>query len=141
MDGKVFVSVEEKDFNVSEELDKIKSLSSESGAVVLFVGKVRQNKQGNLDFLKIESFSEMARKEITKICNRSLKQWKLECIVVKHRYGKLKPDDNIVLLITSSDHRNNAYEASMYIMRLLKSNVPFWKKEISGKEEIWLENN
>ena len=141
MDGKVFVSVEEKDFNVSEELDKIKNLSSESGAVVLFVGKVRQNKQGNLDFLKIESFSEMARKEITKICNRSLKQWKLECIVVKHRYGKLKPDDNIVLLITSSAHRNNAYEASMYIMRLLKSNVPFWKKEISGKEEIWLENN
>ena len=141
MDGKVFVSVEEKDFNVSEELDKIKSLSSESGAVVLFLGKVRQNKQKNLDFLKIESFSEMARKEITKICNQSLKQWKLECIVVKHRYGKLKPDDNIVLLITSSDHRNNAYEASMYIMRLLKSNVPFWKKEISGKEEIWLENN
>ena len=141
MDGKVFVSVEEKDFNVSEELDKIKNLSSESGAVVLFVGKVRQNKQGNLDFLKIESFSEMARKEITKICNQSLKQWKLECIVVKHRYGKLKPDDNIVLLITSSDHRNNAYEASMHIMRLLKSNVPFWKKEISGKEEIWLENN
>ena len=141
MDGKVFVSVEEKDFNVSEELDKIKSLSSESGAVVLFVGKVRQNKQGNLDFLKIESFSEMARKEITKICNQSLKQWKLECIVVKHRYGKLKPDDNIVLLITSSAHRNNAYEASMYIMGLLKSNVPFWKKEISGKEEIWLENN
>ena len=141
MDGKVFVSVEEKDFNVSEELDKIKNLSSESGAVVLFVGKVRQNKQGNLDFLKIESFSEMARKEITKICNQSLKQWKLECIVVKHRYGKLKPDDNIVLLITSSAHRNNAYEASMYIMGLLKSNVPFWKKEISGKEEIWLENN
>jgi molybdopterin synthase catalytic subunit len=141
MAGKVFVSVEERDFNVSEELDKIKCLSSESGAVVLFIGKVRQNKQGNLDFLKIESFSEMARKEITKICNQSLKQWKLDCIVVKHRYGKLKPDDNIVLLITSSDHRNNAYEASMYIMRLLKSNVPFWKKEISGKEEIWLENN
>ena len=141
MAGKVFVSVEEKDFNVSVELDKIKSLSSESGAVVIFVGKVRQNKQGNLDFLKIESFSEMARKEITKICNQSLKQWKLECIVVKHRYGKLKPDDNIVLLITSSDHRNNAYEASMYIMKLLKSNVPFWKKEISGKEEFWLENN
>ena len=141
MDGKVFVSVEEKDFNVSVELDKIKSLSSESGAVVIFVGKVRQNKQGNLDFLKIESFSEMARKEITKICNQSLKQWKLDCIVVKHRYGKLKPDDNIVLSITSSDHRNNAYEASMYIMKLLKSNVPFWKKEISGKEEIWLENN
>ena len=141
MAGKVFVSVEEKDFNISEELDKIKNLSSESGAVVIFVGKVRQNKQGNLDFLKIESFSEMARKEITKICNQSLKQWELECIVVKHRYGKLKPDDNIVLLITSSAHRNNAYEASMYIMRLLKSNVPFWKKEISGKEEIWLENN
>ena len=141
MVGKVFVYVEEKDFDVSEELDKIKGLSSESGAVVLFVGKVRQNKLENLDFLKIESFSEMARKEITKICNQSLRQWKLDCVLVKHRYGKLKPDDNIVLLITSSAHRDNAYEASMHIMKLLKSNVPFWKKEISGKEEFWLENN
>ena len=141
MVGKVFVTVEERDFNVSDELDKIKKLSSESGAVVLFVGKVRQNKKRSLDFLKIESFSEMARKEIAKICNQALKQWNLDCILVKHRYGKLKPDDNIVLLITSSAHRNNAYEASMYIMKLLKSNVPFWKKEISGKEEFWLENN
>ena len=141
MAGKVFVYVEEKDFDVSEELDKIKKLSSESGAVILFVGKVRQNKQGNLDFLKIESFSEMARKEIAKICNQSLKQWKLDCVLVKHRYGKLKPDDNIVLLITSSAHRDNAYEASMRIMKFLKSDVPFWKKEISGKEEFWLENN
>ena len=141
MAGKVFVYVEEKDFDVSEELDKIKKFSSESGAVVLFVGKVRQNKLENLDFLKIESFSEMARKEIVKICNHSLKQWKLDCVLVKHRYGKLKPNDNIVLLITSSAHRDNAYEASMYIMKLLKSNVPFWKKEISGKEEFWLENN
>ena len=141
MAGKVFVYVEEKDFNISEELDKIKKLCPESGAVVLFVGKVRQNKKRNLDFLKIESFSEMARNEIEKICNQSLKQWKLDCVIVKHRYGKLKPNDNIVLLITSSAHRDNAYEASMHIMELLKSNVPFWKKEISGKEEFWLENN
>ena len=140
MVGKVFVTVEERDFNVSDELDKIKKLSSESGAVVLFVGKVRQNKKRSLDFLKIESFSEMARKEIAKICNQALKQWNLDCILVKHRYGKLKPDDNIVLLITSSAHRDIAYEASIHIMKLLKSNVPFWKKEISGKEEFWLEN-
>ena len=138
---KVFVSVDEKDFNISEELDKIKKLCPESGAVVLFVGKVRQNKQRKLDFLKIESFSEMARKEITKICKQTLKQWKLDCIMVKHRYGKLNIDDNIVLVITSSAHRNNAFEASKHIMNLLKSNVPFWKKEISGSEEIWLENN
>ena len=68
MAGKVFVTVEEKDFNIADELDKIKKLCPESGAVVLFVGKVRQNKRGKLDFLKIESFSKMARKEITKIC-------------------------------------------------------------------------
>ena len=141
MVGKVFVSVEEKDFDISKELNKIKELSSESGAVVLFLGKVRQDKKGKLDFLKIESFSEMARKEIVEICNRSLKQWKLDCILVKHRYGKLKLNDNIVLVITSSVHRDNAYEASMHIMKLLKSNVPFWKKEISGKEEYWIENN
>ena len=83
----------------------------------------------------------MSKKEIIKICEKSLKQWELDCIVVKHRYGKLKLNENIVLVITSSIHRNNAYEASMYIMSLLKSNVPFWKKEISGEEELWIENN
>ena len=141
MVGKVFVSVEEKDFDVSKELDKIKKLSSESGAAVLFVGKVRQNKQEELSFLKIESFSEMARKEITKICDKSLKQWNLDCILVKHRYGKLKVNDNIVLVITASAHRDDAFEASKHIMTLLKSNVPFWKKEISGKEEYWIDND
>ncbi len=140
MTGKVFVSVEEKDFDVAEELDKVKGLSLESGAVVFFIGKVRQDKQGKLDFLKIESFSEMATKMITKICDKSLKQWELDYILVKHRYGKLKVNDNIVLVITSSIHRDNAYKASMQIMNLLKSNVPFWKKEISGEEECWIEN-
>ena len=141
MIGKISVFVEEKDFDIAEELDKVKELSPKSGAVVLFVGKVRQDQQAKIDFLKIESFSEMATKEITKICDKSLKQWELDYILVKHRYGKLKVNDNIVLVITSSIHRDNAYKASMHIMNLLKSNVPFWKKEISGQEECWVEND
>jgi len=135
------VSVEEKDFDISEELERIKNISYESGAVVFFVGKVREIGEGKLDILQIEAFPEMAKKEITKICEESLEKWKLDCIVVKHRYGELKLNDNIVLVITSSIHRDEAYKASMHIMNLLKSNVPFWKKEIDGKKENWVENN
>jgi len=60
---------------------------------------------------------------------------------VKHRFGRLKINDNIVLVITSSKHRTNAYEASEFIMEYLKSNVPFWKKEVADKTQKWVENS
>ncbi len=141
MASRIDISVEEKDFDISKELEKIKSFSVTSGAVVFFVGKVREIEDNKLDFLCIESFPEMAEKEIKKICEESLKQWKLDCVIVKHRHGKLKLNDNIVLVATSSIHRDKAYEASMHIMNLLKSHVPFWKKEITGNKENWVENN
>ena len=65
----------------------------------------------------------------------------LEYILVKHRFGRLKLNDNIVLVITSSKHRKNAYEASRHIMEYLKSNVPFWKKEVANNTENWVENS
>ena len=68
-------------------------------------------------------------------------KWDLEYILVKHRFGRLKINDNIVLVITSSKHRKNAYEASEFIMEYLKSNVPFWKKEVADKTQKWVDNS
>jgi len=93
-----------------------------------------------LKYLEIESFEELARIKIKEICYDAANKWDLEYIVVKHRFGRLKLNDNIVLVITSSKHRTNAYEASKFIMEYLKSNVPFWKKEVADKTQKWVEN-
>ena len=78
--------------------------------------------------------------QIREICKNAADRWDLEYILVKHRFGRLKLNDNIVLVVTSSKHRKNAYDASVYIMEYLKSNVPFWKKEVANKTQNWVEN-
>ena len=141
MQNKIIVAVQKDDFDLNSELETLKLKTKKAGAVVIFVGKVRDLEDDNLKYLEIESFEELARSQIKEICEEAANKWDLEYILVKHRFGRLKINDNIVLAITSSKHRNNAYEASKFIMEYLKSNVPFWKKEIADKTQKWVENS
>ena len=139
--NKIIVSVQKSDFDLNSEMETLKLKTEKAGAVVFFVGKVRDLEDDNLKYLEIESFEELARDQIKEICENAANKWDLEYILVKHRFGRLKINDNIVLVITSSKHRTNAYEASEFIMEYLKSNVPFWKKEVADKTQKWVENS
>ena len=141
MHNKIIVSVQKSDFDLNSEMETLKLKTEKAGAVVFFVGKVRDLEDDNLKYLEIESFEELARDQIKEICENAANKWDLEYILVKHRFGRLKINDNIVLVITSSKHRTNAYEASEFIMEYLKSNVPFWKKEVADKTQKWVENS
>ena len=141
MPNKIIVAVQKSDFDLNSEMETLKLKTEKAGAVVFFVGKVRDLENDNLKYLEIESFEELARIKIKEICYDAANKWDLEYIVVKHRFGRLKLNDNIVLVITSSKHRKNAYEASEFIMEYLKSNVPFWKKEVADKTQKWVENS
>ena len=141
MNNKIIVAVQKSDFDLNSEMKSLKSKTKTAGAVVFFVGKVRDLEDDNLKYLEIESFEELARDQIKEICENAANKWDLEYILVKHRFGRLKINDNIVLVITSSKHRTNAYEASEFIMEYLKSNVPFWKKEVADKTQKWVENS
>ena len=141
MNNKIIVAVQKSDFDLNSEMEILKSKNRKAGAVVFFVGKVRDLEDDNLQYLEIESFEELAKRQIKKICDDAGNKWDLEYILVKHRFGRLKLNDNIVLVITSSKHRKNAYEASTFIMEYLKSNVPFWKKEIADNSRKWVENS
>ena len=141
MNNKIFVAVQKGDFDLDTEMKTLKSKTKKAGAVVFFCGKVRDLEDDNLQYLEIESFAELAKSQIKEICDDAASKWDLEYILVKHRFGRLKLNDNIVLVITSSKHRKNAYEASMFIMEYLKSNVPFWKKEVADNAQKWLENS
>ena len=140
MNNKIIVAVQKSDFDLNLELETLKSKTEKAGAVVFFVGKVRDLEDDKLQHLEIESFEELARNQIKEICYDAANKWNLEYILVKHRFGRLKLNENIVLVITSSRHRKNAYEASTYIMEYLKSNVPFWKKEVAYNTQKWVEN-
>ena len=141
MPNKIIVAVQKSDFDLNSEMETLKLKTEKAGAVVFFVGKVRDLEDDNLKYLEIESFEELARDQIKEICENAANKWDLEYILVKHRFGRLKINDNIVLVIASSKHRTNAYEASEFIMEYLKSNVPFWKKEVADKTQKWVENS
>ena len=140
MKNKVIVEVQKFDFDLNLEMESLKAKTKKAGAVVFFVGKVRDLEDDKLQYLEIESFEELAKSQIKEICKNAADRWDLEYILVKHRFGRLKLNDNIVLVVTSSKHRKNAYDASVYIMEYLKSNVPFWKKEVANKTQNWVEN-
>ena len=140
MKNKVIVAVQKIDFDLNLEMESLKAKTKKAGAVVFFVGKVRDLEDDKLQYLEIESFEELAKSQIREICKNAADRWDLEYILVKHRFGRLKLNDNIVLVVTSSKHRKNAYDASVYIMEYLKSNVPFWKKEVANKAQNWVEN-
>ena len=141
MKNKIIVAVQKIDFDLNLEMESLKAKTKKAGAVVFFVGKVRDLEDDKLQYLEIESFEELAKSQIKEICKNAADKWDLEYILVKHRFGRLKLNDNIVLVITSSKHRKNAYDASVYIMEYLKSNVPFWKKEVANKTQNWVENH
>ena len=140
MKNKVIVAVQKIDFDLNLEMESLKAKTKKAGAVVFFVGKVRDLEDDKLQYLEIETFEELAKSQIKEICKNAADRWDLEYILVKHRFGRLKLNDNIVLVVTSSKHRKNAYDASVYIMEYLKSNVPFWKKEVANKTQNWVEN-
>ena len=141
MNKNIIVAVQKPNFDLNAEMEALKLKTKKAGAVVFFVGKVRDLANDKLQYLEVEAFEELAKRQIEEICNDAANTWDLEYILVKHRFGRLKLNDNIVLVITSSKHRKNAYEASKHIMECLKSNVPFWKKEVANNTQKWVENS
>ena len=102
----------------------------QAGAVLIFCGDVRNhNQKKDVSFLEYEAHEKMAFKQITKIIEQAQKKWEIHKVEVIHRLGKLKVTDCSIAIAVSTSHRNDAYEASRYIIDTIKHSVPIWKKE------------
>ena len=136
------VSVQRSDFNFNQELDSIKKLNKNFGALASFLGQVRGTGDGNkaLLSLELEHYPDMTEKEIISICSSANDMWNLHTIRVVHRVGKLFPGDNIVLVLVASAHRKEAINAVEFIMDFLKSRVPLWKKENYKRNSLWVDS-
>ena len=131
------IRIQSEAFNIENEIKEI-SRSKLNGATVSFIGSVRDLKSENLKNLEIEHFPKMAEKVLDKTAQYAFKNWNLSQCTIIHRYGKLKVADPIVLIITSSPHRKEAFKANEYIINFLKTNAPFWKKENTEKRSYWV---
>lgn len=139
------VLVTESDFDLAAEyrnsLDRAKDTP---GALVQFVGLVRDFNQGDgVATLELQHYPGMTESVIEDICVQATQRWKIDEPTVIHRFGRLQPKDQIVLVSVTSAHRADAFAACEFIMDQLKTKATFWKKEQPNKDaknsEHWLE--
>ena len=135
------VIVQAKDFDLTTEVNLARSKNPQIGAIVSFVGTVRDLQSETLKSLTLEHYPEMTEKSLESIVMKARSRWKLENITIIHRIGKLLISDQIVLVIVTSKHRQEAFDSCNFIMDYLKTDAPFWKKESSDKEEKWVDSN
>ena len=132
------IIVQTEDFDLTTEVELVKSTNSSIGAVVSFIGTVRNLTGESLVSLNLEHYPGMTEKSLSSIADKARNKWEIDSITIIHRVGTLDIGDQIVLVITSSKHRQAAFDSCNYIMDFLKTDAPFWKKEVSDKEEKWV---
>jgi molybdopterin synthase catalytic subunit len=134
------VCVQSQDFDVASEVAALASGRSDIGAVVTFTGLCR-DEGGRLAALELEHYPGMAESELTRVAEEACARWPLTGLTVIHRYGQIRPGQNIVLVIAASAHRKAAFEAADFLMDYLKTSAPFWKREhlTDGTTGAWVE--
>ncbi|GGO60836.1 molybdopterin synthase subunit MoaE [Roseovarius pacificus] len=132
------IRVQDAPFDLGAEANAFAAKQSGMGALVTFTGIVRDLNDGGLDAMKIEHYPGMTEKAIEKIAAEALSRWNLGDILVIHRYGRLQPDEVIMMVATSAPHRADAFQGAEFLMDFLKSRAPFWKKEVGGDSVDWV---
>jgi molybdopterin synthase catalytic subunit len=132
----VAISIQEQDFDLSAELAILRKQSQQVGAVASFVGAVRGD---SITQLQLEHYPGMTEKSIQTIVDDAMARWPLEAVRVIHRVGCLSVGEQIVLVAVASSHRGEAFSACEFIMDFLKTQAPFWKKEIGEGGEHWVD--
>ncbi|OOF80093.1 molybdopterin synthase catalytic subunit MoaE [Rodentibacter caecimuris] len=133
------ISVQEEEFDQNSVYQWLSAQYS-VGAVVIFVGKVRDLNLGDdVSSLYLEHYPAMTEKALQEIISEAKQRWDIQRIAVIHRVGLLHTGDEIVLVGVSSAHRGDAYRANEFIMDYLKSKAPFWKKERTNRGDRWIE--
>ena len=133
------IRVQREPFDAAAEAAALTAERSDIGAVVTFTGLCR-DEGGRLARLDLEHYPGMAEAEIRRVADEALQRWPLLGLTIVHRHGGVRPGEPIVLVVTASSHRAAAFEGAEFLMDYLKSNAPFWKKEVlaEGAEGGWI---
>jgi molybdopterin synthase catalytic subunit len=133
------IRVQTHDFDVGAEVAQLtRGGRTDIGAIVTFTGMVR-DKAGEVSEMTLEHYPGMTERELERIEAEARARWPLQASLIVHRTGTLKPGDNIVLVITASEHRDAAFKAAKFLMDSLKTIAPFWKQEAGPAGSKWVE--
>ncbi|MGB6346523.1 MAG: molybdenum cofactor biosynthesis protein MoaE [Methyloceanibacter sp.] len=136
------IRVQQEDFDIGAEIERLKSGRSDIGAVVAFLGTVRDRAGDHaIDEMTLEHYPGMTERELERIEIEAQTRWPLKACLIVHRTGTLRPSDNIVLVLTASEHRQAAFAAAEFLMDFLKTRAPFWKRESGPEGSRWVEAN
>lgn len=134
------VRVQQEDFDVGRELDQLRAGDVRVGALVAFIGTVRDvNDDASVATMTLEHYPGMTEKALAKIVDEAKARWDVRDALVIHRVGALQPADRIVLVGVTSAHRGEAFAACEFIIDYLKTRAPFWKKESTPAGERWVD--
>jgi molybdopterin synthase catalytic subunit len=132
------IRVQQEDFDIGAEIVGLQAGRTDIGAIVSFIGTVR-DQEGAVEEMTLEHYPGMTESELERIEAEACTRWPLQASLIVHRYGRLKPGDNIVLVVTASEHREAAFEAARFLMDYLKTSAPFWKRETGPGGSRWVE--
>jgi molybdopterin synthase catalytic subunit len=134
------VRVQFEDFDAGAEIARMRLARPDTGAVAAFIGQVRDLSEGaEVSGMTLEHYPGMTEKALEAIVDQARQRWNIFDALVIHRIGALKPLDQIVLVVVSGAHRGEAFSACEFIMDYLKTEAPFWKKELTETGDRWVE--
>ncbi len=134
------VSIQTHDFDLTEEVQRLRAADSRVGAVCSFVGTVRERGSGPLvQSMELEHYPGMTEKAIEAMIDEAHSRFDIFAARVVHRVGLLLPQDQIVLVAVTSAHRGEAFKACEFLMDYLKTQAPFWKKEATPQGSHWVD--
>ncbi|KAB2886544.1 MAG: molybdopterin synthase catalytic subunit MoaE [Pseudorhodoplanes sp.] len=136
----VTIRLQREDFDAGAEMARLVGGRTDIGAVVTFSGICRDHEDGRgVTAMTLEHYPGMAEDEIARHVAEAQSRWPLQGVTVIHRYGRMTPGDNIVLVVTASAHRDAAFAAAEFLMDFLKTRAPFWKREEHGGAASWVD--
>jgi molybdopterin synthase catalytic subunit len=134
------IRVQSEPIDLSAELAQLRESKRHIGATAVFLGSMREMSDGRkLDAMTLEHYPGMTEAALADIEKQARDRWPLQDTVIIHRYGEMRPGDDIVLVITTSAHREAAFAACQFLMDWLKTKAPFWKLESGDGEARWVD--
>ena len=134
------IRLQRDDFDAAAEARALTRGRTDIGAVVTFTGVCRDSEAGRgVTAMTLEHYPGMAEAEIARHVEEAERRWPLLGATIIHRYGRMVPGDNIVLVVTAAAHRGDAFAAAEFLMDFLKTRAPFWKQEEHAQGTAWVE--
>lgn len=135
----VTVRLQREPFDAGAEAARLRQDRTDVGALVQFTGICRGAEDGQpIAALTLEHYAEMAETEIGRHVAEACARWPLSGVTVIHRYGRIQPGEDIMMVAAASSHRQAAFAAAEFLMDYLKTSAPFWKQVETADAINWV---